>query len=83
MTSRELINTIQTNISSCRLCGCKDIYFNKSTSCEGFGMFCDNWVFRCKNCGCSLTLAADGFLGRDFYTEQEAIEGWNKLHGPN
>ena len=69
-------------INKCKLCGNDDISLEKRRSCEGFGESCDDWVFYCKKCGCTLTFAADNFYGREYCrTEEEAINRWNELHG--
>lgn len=37
-----------------------------------------DWRISCTSCPANMQIAADNYYGRDYYTEEEAIEFWNR-----
>ena len=63
----------------CMLCGGK-ASITKVEKLDGYVHY-DDWIVKCDVCGSHFDLAADGYYGREYFTEEAAIGYWNKLHG--
>lgn len=37
-----------------------------------------DWRISCNSCPATMQIAADNYYGRDYFTEEEAIEIWNR-----
>lgn len=65
-------------LKPCPFCGeSKYITFKKDSIPDGQCHYYD-WVIRCEKCHIKMNIAADNWYGRNYYTEEEAIEFWNK-----
>ena len=66
-------------LKPCPFCGAKAKMRLGSFSSGGFGEGgYDDWVISCTQCKCKMKLAADCWYGREYYTEEQAAEIWNK-----
>lgn len=63
----------------CKLCG-GPVGISKEQHLDGYCHY-DNWLIRCFRCKCTYELPADGYYGRNYYTEEEAVSYWNRYHG--
>ena len=65
-------------LKPCPFCGeSKYITFKKDSIPDGQCHYYD-WVIRYEKCHVRMNIAADNWYGRNYYTEEEAIEFWNK-----
>lgn len=69
------------NLLPCKLCNGKAQIF-KTEIMDGYCHY-NNWIVRCVNCGCTFEFAADGYYGRDYFSEYDVIKRWNELHKKN
>ena len=37
-----------------------------------------DWVVSCTSCYATMQMAADNYYGREYYTEEEVVEQWNR-----
>ena len=70
---------MENQLVPCKLCGGPS-GIAKVEHLEGYCHY-DNWLIRCFRCKCTYELPADGYYGRNYYTEEEAIDYWNRYHG--
>ena len=63
---------------SCPFCG-GEVEVRLDSVMDGNCHYYD-WLIRCKSCPAQMNVAADNYYGRDSYTEEQAIEFWNKRY---
>lgn len=66
-------------IVPCKLCG-GEAAIRKVERSDPPCRYSD-WYIYCTKCGCHFSVAADGYYGRDYWTEEQVIQRWNDLHG--
>lgn len=64
------------NLKQCPFCGC-EANIRKISVPDGQVHYCD-WIIKCNKCPAEMRIASDGYYGRKYYTEDEAILMWNK-----
>lgn len=62
-------------LKPCPFCGNNHLILEKIKVNQGMES-CEDWCIFC-GCGIRMVLPADGYYGRDYYTEQNVIDRWN------
>lgn len=63
-------------LKDCPFCG-GGSRINKINCTDGQCHYSD-WRISCEFCPATMRIAADNYYGRDYFTEEEAIEFWNR-----
>ena len=67
---------MQYALIKCPICG-EILNYTKVRESQGMDGSSYDWEIRCSGCGITKTYPADGFYGREYYTEEEMILKFN------